>query len=220
MTSNDMTPEQCEAQFARFMAFVREGKDLSQGGLAQRLGKSRSVVSFFESARRPLKPDEFPTWADALGVDAQDIEALRYLSFGYRRWEDEWTFWTDIEDPEAFEYDSDDPEEMYFGMYYDLEELLNKMAGKKICQRGGDRYGIELEILLHRASNRNTIVLHLPRQPFLGDPNNHSEAKTLGSLEDLELLLAQSTAEQIALTAAFVRGLHAQARSRLRTKCS
>lgn len=216
MTTREITPERCEKQFAGFLAWVREGKGLNQGELAKRIGKSRSVVSFFESARRTLKPEEFPAWADALGVDAQDIEALSYLSYGYRRWEDEWTFWLDIEEGE------DNPQEVNMGMTDLLEELLNRMAGKKICQLTDDRYAHELgelELLLPRSQGPRPIFrLHKPKQPFLGDPNSSSEVRIQGTREDLEALLANCTSDQIALTTAFIRGLQAQARSRLRVR--
>lgn len=212
-----MTPEDCESQFARLMTLIRKGKGLLQGDLAKSLNKSRSVVSFFESNLRSLKAEEYPAWADALGVTAEDIEALHLLSYGYRPREGEWTFWLHYEDPEAYDYDVDDPQEVYFGTYDDLVTLINRMAGREICERSG-RYGEEFNVLLPRKSEPWEFKIRFPREPFLGDPNNDLPTRIQGTQDDLSALLKECTDEQIALTTAFIRGLHAQARSRLRTR--
>jgi transcriptional regulator with XRE-family HTH domain len=219
MDSEPTEQEACERRFVRLLALVREARGLLQTDVAERLGKSRSVVAFVENRNRQLKPDEFPLWAEALGVEVDDITTLRMLSYGYRLRDGEWVFWRDWEDPEAYLYDAEDPEEVHFGPVNDIAALVNKMSGWEVCEHNYRDWSDAGELTLNFPKSRQSagFIVSLPKTPLLGDPNEPALVHVQGTREDLDALLEESTAEQISLTAAFIRGLHAQARSRLRT---
>jgi len=221
MRDGDDEATKCLKQFGQMVQVVREARQLSQAAVARSLGKSRSVVAFLENGLRDLQLEEAAAWADALGVDSDDLVRLRYLAYGYRWVDGEWTFWSDLVDPvDERHSDGAYDEEVYQGLFDDAAEIVNKLAGKEICRvngyEDGDARGDGLRLLLPRPEGHETVFLFRPRERCLGDPNEQTVTVTQGTREDLNMLLDKSSAEQIHLTAAFVRGLHAQARSRIR----
>ena len=220
MRNGDDEATKCLKQFGQMVQVVREARQLSQAAVARSLGKSRSVVAFLENGLRDLQLEEAAAWADALGVDSDDLVRLRYLAYGYRWVDGEWTFWMDVVDPVAAKHESFDELEVLWDLYQEAEEVINRMAGRKICEVYDPTefhgYADGLTLLLPRPRGHETFFQFRPLHPCLGDPNEQTATVTQGTREDLNMLLDKSSAEQIHLTAAFVRGLHAQARSRIR----
>jgi len=226
---NDIQEEikQAQIRFARLFGFIRYERGIRQSDVAQRLDKHQSVVSLFESGERKLKDSELPRWADSIGVTLEDLEKLRMACYGYRWQNDGWMFWSDCGDPDDVE--GEDPVDYYFGTQSDAVELIDRMVGRPVCQMG---YYWSMDH--HRDPADDDCIFGLnpsndpglsrrydfkrPQNRLLGDPNDVDNTPELGTSQDLYILLGECTAEQIALTTAFIRGLHAQARSRIGTK--
>jgi transcriptional regulator with XRE-family HTH domain len=220
-----------EACFADLVRFIRGERGLTQGGLAEALGISRSVVAFVESKRRPLVANDLPSWGAAMSVDATDLEALRLACQGYwRRPNGEWAFYLDDFDPEAYARGIAEISEHYVDLPHDqmrrIAELVNRLTGREcasvyteepaegpVTMSGIPPRGIALPP--GREDEPRVVNIHLPEEPPLGDLNEpvRSPAKQ-GTIDDLTGLIEQLTDVQVALTAAFARGLLAQAKSR------
>jgi len=217
--------------FAQLVQLIRYQKGLSQAELARALGVSRSVVAFVESSRRPLTNKDIPAWADALGVDAGKLDELRLACHGYRlEPSGDWFFFLDEFDREGYEQGLVDSLEYHVELPGDqldlIAGLVNDLAGTSLAKsyqgQLPGRYpdfnydGLELP---PTPDGPRVWRVDLPSEPPLGDINEAASPLTeQGSLEDLHQLVGQLTDVQVALTAAFARGLIAQARSRRRPR--
>lgn len=192
----------------RLISAIRLARGLTQRDVAARLGRSRPFVSLIESGQRALRVEDAASWADALGVDPVLLERLVKACRGLLWRDGGWEFYSlGITDQSRAE-GTWDLQLAHQEALDEVARLVNELADPLRDHRiaVADEEGVRVKW----RENSWHVPIDFPLSAVA-----LTDAPPQGTRQDVDQLLEGLSDQQLALTAAFVRGIVAQARTRI-----